>query len=229
MQYKLIRSKRKTISISFDDDVNVIVKAPNWISKAQINSFVSEKEDWIIATRVRLINAKRSELKERLQLINGDELPFLDGKLMLTVIREGRKTGKVKQIQNRLLMWVPYDADYELKRSLVEKWYRKQAAELISQKTYQFANQLGVQYKDISIKDQKSRWGSCSSKGNLNFNFRIMMAPEKVCDYVIWHELCHLVHMNHSEAFWKLVSSNCSNYKISRQWLKENVKKLYPI
>ena len=229
MQYKLIRSKRKTISISFDNDVNVVVKAPNWVSKSKIDSFVSEKEDWINASRVRLINAKKNELKERLQLKNGDELPFWNEKLTLTVIREERKTGKVKQIQNRLLLWIPYDADYEMKRSLVEKWYRKQAAELISQKTYQFANKLGVQYKDISIKNQKSRWGSCSSKGNLNFNFRIMMAPEKVCEYVIWHELCHLVHMNHSESFWNLVSSNCSDYKICKQWLKENVKMLYQI
>ena len=100
---------------------------------------------------------------------------------------------------------------------------------VIPEKVKRYAPLVGVDYRRITIRSQRTRWGSCSSKGNLNFNFRIMMAPERVCDYVIWHELCHLVHMNHSEAFWKLVSSNCSDYKISRQWLKENVKKLYPI
>lgn len=229
MQYQLIRSKRKTISISFDKDGCVVVKAPYWVSKNQINAFVLDKEEWITATRTRLRIAKEKEQKERLQLQNGDELSFLDSRLTLTVIREDRKTGRVKQVQNRLLLWVPYDADYEFKRSLIEKWYRKQASVLLPQKICDFALRLGVHYEGISIKDQKSRWGSCSSKGNLNFNFRILMAPEEVCDYVIWHELCHLVHMNHSEAFWKLVEEFCPKYKACKQWLKDNIKILYQI
>lgn len=229
MQYQLIRSKRKTISISFDKEANVVVKAPKWVSKYQINAFLAEKEEWIDATRMRLLKAREKEQKERLQLNNGDELPLLDERLTITVIRESRKTGRVKQIQNRLLLWVPYDADYECKRTLIEKWYRKQAAELLAQKAYKFAERLGVHYEGISVKDQKSRWGSCSSKGNLNFNFRILMAPEKVCDYVIWHELCHLVYMNHSKEFWNLVASYCPEYRTCKQWLRENTQILYQI
>ncbi|MBQ8597165.1 MAG: M48 family metallopeptidase, partial [Lachnospiraceae bacterium] len=85
-----------------------------------------------------------------------------------------------------------------------------------------------VTYEDIRIKDQKSRWGSCSSKGNLNFNWRIVMAPEPVCDYVVIHELCHLVHLDHSERFWKLVESICPGYEQYKKWLKTNGSRLYP-
>lgn len=229
MQYELIRSKRKTISISFDKNANVVVKAPGWVSKKQIDAFVEEKEEWITATRIRLLNAKEREQKERLALNSGDVLTLLGDELTLTVIREERKTGRIKQIQNRLLLWIPYDADYEFRRLLVEKWYRKMASELLPQKAERFAKTLGVHYEGISVKDQKSRWGSCSSKGNMNFNFRILMAPKEVCDYVIWHELCHLVHMNHSEEFWNLVGSVCPRYKSCKKWLKENSARLYQI
>lgn len=229
MQYQLIRSKRKTLSISFDKEANVVVKAPYWVSKHQIELLVKEKEDWIEATGKRLRNTREKEQKERLQLNSGDSLFFLGEELVLTVIREERKTGRAKRVQDRLLLWVPYDADYEFRRFLIEKWYRKQAAELLPKKAEKFAERLNVRYKGIAIKDQKSRFGSCSSRGNLNFNFRILMAPEKVCDYVIWHELCHLVHMNHSEQFWQLVASVCPEYKVYKQWLKDNIKALYQI
>lgn len=163
------------------------------------------------------------------KLVNGDILPFLDEMLTLTIIREDRKTGRIKQVKNRLILWIPYDADYHIRRTLVEKWYRKQASEMILKKTETFAERLGVTYQNIFIKDQKSRWGSCSSRGNLNFNFRIIMAPELVCDYIIWHELCHLIHMNHSNDFWELVGTVCPDYKSCKRWLKENSQRLYLI
>lgn len=229
MQYQLIRSNRKTIAISFDQDMHIVVKAPDWVSTNEINRFVQQKSQWIEATRIRLLNARQKQKQERLQLQNGDELPFLGQKLMLTVIREDRKTGRAKLVQNQLLLWIPYEADYEFRRAVLEKWYRKKALELLPGKVACFAKTLGVRYCGISIKDQKSRWGSCSSKGNLNFNFRIMMAPEKVCDYVIWHEVCHLVYMNHSMEFWKLLEEFCPEYHDCKKWLKDNVTKLYQI
>jgi len=229
MQYQLIRSKRKSISVSFDKDINIVVKAPYRVSKFQIDAFINEKEEWIITTKSRLMKAKEQEESEKLKLINGDILPFLGQMLTLTIIRKERKTGRIKQIQNRLIMWIPYDADYEFRRSIIEKWYRKQALDVLSTKIKEFSETLNVTYKGILVKDQKSRWGSCSSKGNLNFNFRILMAPEIVCDYVIWHELSHLIHMNHSEEFWELVRTVCPDYKKCKKWLRDNEKDLYKI
>lgn len=161
-------------------------------------------------------------------LENGDILYYLGEKRVLTVIREQRTRAKIKSVMDRILMWIPYEADYEYKREQLEKWYRKEAFAVISEKAGEYAKVLSVHFESIRIKDQRSRWGSCSSKGNLNFNWRILMAPEPVCDYVIIHELCHLVFMDHSVNFWNLVESICPEYKQYKKWLKEKGKQLYP-
>ncbi len=227
MQYQLIRSNRKTIAISFDRDGNLCVKAPYPVSRRVIENFLKEKEDWIFKTKAAIENQRIKEITQRKKLENGDILYYLGQQKILTVIREDRQRSCIKCVKERLILTVPYDADYDDKKLQLEKWYRKEAALVLQQKVQKFANLLGVNYQDIRIKDQKSRWGSCSSKGNLNFNFRIIMAPEQICDYVVIHELCHLVHMNHSDDFWMLVKSICPTYKQCIKWLKDNGRVLY--
>lgn len=229
MQYQLIRSKRKSIAISFDRDGNLVVKAPSWVNLKEIEAFVVSKQEWIMATAARLERAKQKAAAQRPRLESGDILKFLGENRVLTVIREERSRAKVKCVMERLLLWVPYEADYEYKREQLEKWYRKQAFLVFTQKAEEYAEILGVSFAEIHIKDQRSRWGSCSGRRNLNFNWRLIMAPEPVCDYVIVHELCHLKHMDHSAAFWRLVESVCPYYKQHRNWLKENGGELYII
>ena len=162
-----------------------------------------------------------------MRLENGETVYYLGEKRTLTVIREQRTRAKVKCVLDRLIMYVPFEADYEYKRCQLEKWYRKEALLVITQKAEEYAKILGVRFEDIRIKDQKSRWGSCSSKGNLNFNWRILMAPEPVCDYVVIHELCHLVFMDHSSNFWNLVQRICPEHKHYKKWLRDNAGQLY--
>lgn len=108
-----------------------------------------------------------------------------------------------------------------------EKVYREQARAVFSQKCSYYARMMGVTYGRISIRDQKTRWGSCSSQGNLNFNWRLIMAPAGVLDYVVVHELAHRKEMNHSSAFWSIVERTMPNYKIYQKWLKENGRMLH--
>lgn len=108
----------------------------------------------------------------------------------------------------------------------LEAPYRHAAKEYITKRADYFADQLGVTYNTITIRDQKTRWGSCSSKGNLSFNWRLILAPPKVLDYVVVHELCHRREMNHSPRFWALVESVMPDYKQHRKWLKDNGDKL---
>ena len=98
----------------------------------------------------------------------------------------------------------------------------EQALKLIPQRVEYFARQVGVTYGRITIRNQKTRWGSCSSKGNLNFNCLLMLAPTEILDYVVVHELCHRKEMNHSKAFWTEVEKVLPDYRQSVQWLKEN-------
>ena len=98
----------------------------------------------------------------------------------------------------------------------------KQAAQILPSKVQHFAAEIGVSYGRITIRSQRTRWGSCSAKGNLNFNCLLMLCPEEVQNYVVVHELCHRKEMNHSAAFWAEVEKYCSDYKLHRKWLKEN-------
>lgn len=99
---------------------------------------------------------------------------------------------------------------------------KKLARTIISQKCKIFAGEMGVTYGTISIREQKTRWGSCSSKGNLNFNWKLVLMPEDILDYVVVHELAHRVEMNHSPAFWTIVERVLPDYKERRKWLKAN-------
>ncbi|NWG15221.1 MAG: M48 family metallopeptidase [Chloroflexi bacterium] len=114
----------------------------------------------------------------------------------------------------------------EAARAALESWYRAQAKACIPARAAELGDQFGFQFKRVTIKGQSTRWGSCSSKGNLNFNWRLMMAPPAALDYVIIHELCHLKEMNHSRRFWSLVGRFCPDYKTWVKWLKANGDRL---
>lgn len=104
----------------------------------------------------------------------------------------------------------------------LEKRYRDAAKEYIPKRVEYYHSLTGGKYEKITIRDQKTRWGSCSSNGTLSFNYRLMLAPPRVLDYVVVHELCHLTHMNHSADFWNMVASILPEYKEYRKWLKDN-------
>ena len=104
----------------------------------------------------------------------------------------------------------------------LEKRYRDAAKEYIPKRVEYYHELTGGDYNKITIRDQKTRWGSCSSNGTLSFNYRLMLAPPRVLDYVVVHELCHLTHMNHSTDFWNMVASILPDYKEYRKWLKDN-------
>lgn len=114
----------------------------------------------------------------------------------------------------------------DTQRAALEKRYIEAAREYFPKRAAYFQPLTGGNYSRITIRDQKTRWGSCSTKGTLSFNWRLMLAPPAVLDYVVVHELCHLTHMNHSAAFWALVESVCPDYRIHRKWLKDHGQEL---
>ncbi len=105
---------------------------------------------------------------------------------------------------------------------LLLEWYAKQAGSTLSARTAHWGKMIGVSPSRITIRDQKTRWGSCSSKGSINYSWRLIMAPSKVIDYLVVHELCHMLQANHSKAYWELVAHYIPDYAAQRQWLKTN-------
>ena len=110
----------------------------------------------------------------------------------------------------------------DAQRSALEKRYINAAKEYFPKRAAYFKQFTGGSYNRITIRDQKTRWGSCSAKGTLSFNWRLMLAPPAILDYVIVHELCHLTYMNHSAAFWNKVESVYPDYRAARKWLKDH-------
>lgn len=117
--------------------------------------------------------------------------------------------------------------DAELRRlEILEKRYRNAARQLFENRVAYYHRMTGGRYTSITVRDQKTRWGSCSSRGTLSFNYRLVFAPPEILDYVVVHELCHLTYMNHSKDFWNMVASVMPEYKMHRKWLREHGQEL---
>ncbi|MEP3672624.1 MAG: SprT family zinc-dependent metalloprotease, partial [Hyphomicrobiales bacterium] len=140
----------------------------------------------------------------------------------------GALRGRVQSVvdddhMNTLL--VPGDSQH-FERRLTD-WLKKQAREDITKACIHHANNLGLHYRSITIRDQRTRWGSCSSGGRLNFSWRLILAPMEVLDYVAAHEVAHLEEMNHQPQFWRLVEKTCPNMQEHRNWLRNNGHELH--
>ena len=125
------------------------------------------------------------------------------------------------------ICYVPGDKRY-IKRRLTD-WLKEQARKEISDKAHFYAKQVGKKVNRVSIKDTSSQWGSCSARQNLSFSWRLMMAPPSVLEYVVAHEVAHMVHMNHSKEFWALVADLYPEYKVAMAWLKREGRSLFKI
>ena len=116
--------------------------------------------------------------------------------------------------------------DEEQVREALKRALSRRALERVRERLEYYAPRLGVTFNRVAIRDQKSRWGSCSAKQNLNFNWKLIMAPPEVLDYVVIHELCHLIEFNHSPRFWRLVEGQMPEYECWKRWLKEHGREL---
>lgn len=238
--YQLTRSKRKSLSIIIGKDGTIQVKAPNWLPKYQIDQFIREKADWIEEKRSEVYKMQQRKPVHTFQegdnfLVSGEtyRLTFQTRTYSRQEERENRETEEITlDCKEKLLLMRAEDTAPANVRRRLEEWYIQQAKQVFPERVryyypmvFRLAGTLGKEIDSvnrIAIRNQKTRWGSCSSKGNLNFNWRLLMAPKEILDYVVVHELCHLAYLNHSRQFWQMVACILPDCQKRRSWLKTN-------
>ncbi len=207
---KIVRSDRKTLSISVDCFGRLIVRAPRRCSEEKIASFLREKEGWILRHQ-----AKKAGAGESLPPENLDGFSFLLlGKPHVVRLWEGKK---ISYDQQNFQLFVPRDNPH----GRVTKWLKENAKRIFLKLATERAKEIGVSFPSLTVNSASSRWGSCSYNGALHFSFRLIYAPREMIDYVVVHELSHILHHNHSAAFWAAVERVLPDYRPKRAWIKD--------
>ncbi|MCL2570680.1 MAG: M48 family metallopeptidase [Firmicutes bacterium] len=210
----IIRSNRKVLSLYINPHGELIVKAPLKLPEHKIFEFVKDKETWIRTQQKRI---------QQNQFINPNIITYN------TFLFLGREVSpiistKAKKItvQDSALLIPEKIAEQGHAHSLkkIEKFLRDNAKQIVQDRTHYFSQKLNLQYNSIKTMNNKSRWGVCSKNREIALNWRTVMLPPELLDYIIVHEFCHILEFNHSKQFWSLVESILPNWKVLRKNLK---------
>jgi len=223
-EYHLKRSDRKTMGISIERDGAVIVKIPHQAELNDIEKFVSEKKVWIYQklAKKKALNRERP----RREFVNGQGFLYLGKSYRLKFIDDaGIGSGRSPKTAP-LRLWHGYFELAESEKAGAREhfiaWYKKQIKRRIKELIPRYDKRIGVTVKDIRILDLGHRWASCGRSGVINFNWRSVMAPIWVFDYILVHEMVHLIERNHTDRFWHLVARVMPDYEEYALWLNEN-------
>lgn len=215
IEFELRRGKRRTIGFMIDDR-GVTVSAPRWVSLGEIDAAVIEKSHWIS----RKLNEWRAHQERRLinqiQWIDGGSINFMGRPLTLKICPE--QVG-LKLADQQLMIGLPTHAEPERIKNTVQAWLQNEARHLFGQRLERLAMLTGKAPRRWALSSARTRWGSCTSDGTIRLNWRLMHFPLDVIDYVIAHELAHLVEMNHGPKFWEKVAQIIPNFQEARSQL----------
>ena len=215
-KYEVIRTKRKTLTL-YVKQQRVVVRCPLTTTNSEINLFIDANHDWILDR----LKEERIFQKEILKIENNHKI-FYRAKERTIVLKEG-SVGRVLVNRDEFIIQCE-NIDPTLAKKQVEGYLIDKATKYIIPRAKGLAQHLGIGAKisEIKLRKTKSKWGHCTSQGVVQFNWLIMLAPHSIIDYIITHEVCHLVHMDHSRNFWDLVESICPDYEKYATWLKNH-------
>lgn len=213
MDYQIKRSSRSlSLRISINTKAEVAVSAPKFMPEFMIRKFVEAQKTWIEGN---LVKVKKDQIS-----VKTDELYIFDKKYQIAINNQTEKMGIFVKGEKIFVNNLSKKSSAKIKQQ-IEDFLKKTAAKYIATRTQILAKKMGISYQRISLRQQSSRWGSCSSHGNLNFNWRLVHYPPAIIDYVIIHELAHRLEMNHSKKFWEIVKKHDSEYLIHKGQLRK--------
>jgi predicted metal-dependent hydrolase len=211
--HQIIRSKRKTVAIIVNPEGQVIIRAPLRFPKNEIDQIVEKNIEWI---QKKLEEMHARQKKDVHRYHEGERFLFIGKSYPLCITPDSTLPLTFTQAKFVLGGDLQNNAETQF-----ERWYRDEARRMFALKVDKYCELLGVEVKKIRISGAKTRWGSCSSRRTISLSWRLLMAPEEVINYVVLHEVAHLVVMNHSKTFWELVQRWMPEYKARKKWLKE--------
>jgi len=210
----------RSLKLRIQPNGSVLLVAPKLTPKYILDRFIEENSEWI-ATNQQVAIKSLEDLTN-----NREELFYRGSKKQFRLAVSSSVKPKVELVKDCFIV-TSRSEDHSVIRSLLEKWYRTEAKKYLIDRAQLLADLVNVEIKGISIRSGRTRWGSCTSRQTLSLNWRLIMAPEWVSDYVIYHELAHLTHLNHSKAFWDLVNSYFPRHQQAKLWLSEHHKLLH--
>lgn len=218
--YKVIYKKRKTYGIYIDMYGNIELRVPKDAKNTQIQKMLDQKYDWMVK--------KSNEMKERTKGFKkktynqGETFMYLGQEYPIQVVETDEMERNTTVFEENVLkVYVKIHEEAQVQEAL-KRFYFKQCKLILEQRIRHYQNQIKVKPKSLRLADNKSNWGTCNSKKELTFNWRLIMAPIEVIDYVVVHELCHILHMNHDRSFWRLVGKIIPNYETNQAWLAQS-------
>ena len=189
-------------------------------SKREIFTFIESSRDFI-ARCFRDLERQRCENPPR-QIISGELFFYLGRRLPLQLIWSWKKRGSLQVVGDQIELLAPVGASAEERRDLLQKYYRLEAQQLLLSRMAFWVEKMGRGPKQVVVRGQSTRWGSCSASGQISLNWKLLCAPPEVLDYVIVHELAHLYHMDHSPRFWALVEQFFPDWRVAKLWLRKH-------
>ncbi len=216
--YRIRRSNRALHARIQVDAEGVEVVVPNHFPLRNVETFVQEKRPWIERTLRRIRESEA--LFPPARLCDGGELPYLGERLSLAVRVEGSRT-RAQVARRGSGLTVKLGPDTPLVHAL-EAWYRRRARAEVAARLDAAVERAGRSYSRLQIRGQRTRWASCSTSGAMSFNWRLLLAPAEILDYVVEHEVAHLDVQDHSPRFWRLLASRCNAWREHEQWLRRH-------
>ncbi len=219
LQVQVVRTQRlKTVSVQIEQgQVRIVV--PQGLPIADIHSILAKKARWI---RLKLTQQHQAKPRRAKEFIAGEAFYWLGRNYRLQIVTEAASS-HVEQVADRLVVALPVQRpSADQIRAAIVTWYRSQAATELPERVRRYERIIQVRATSVVVKHYKARWGTCYADGRVSFNWKIIMAPSVVIDYVVVHELCHLVHLNHSRQFWQMVQQFHPGYQEAKAWLKEH-------
>ena len=218
IKFNIEYKKRKKMKIQIDQGRRITVLVPKGTEEKYVIELVKLRAS-LILEKLKSMEKKTKDIVEN-KYEDGDKLLYLGKYYVMNIIRDNNTEKNMINFNNEEFTIKLKDYDKDMVKKLIKRFYKKQCKKVILKRIKHYDSYFNKKIKNIEIIESKNKWGSCNLNGKLDFNWRLIMAPIEIIDYVVVHEMCHLAHMNHLKSFWRLLGKIIPDYKKRSEWLQ---------